>query len=403
MFRIENLPAPPPGRCGWPWTEGTEVKCEAAACLPISIVTPSYNQAAFLEETIRSVLLQGYPNLEYGVMDGGSTDGSVEIIRKYAAFLSFWESHPDKGQTDAINKGLAKCSGAILAYLNSDDVYEPGALHAVAQMFDLGDVDIVFGGFAAIDENGAVKVRHQAQAFDAKRLLLDNTIAQPSTFWSANVSQKLGDFDVRLHYSMDYDYWLRACAAGFRFRDMDRSLSRFRFHSGSKTVAQAVHFGADIILSLRKLEQVGSLPEPIRAMLPKAICRASWRAASVCYGAGDMGSARHHIQNAIESNPAQFHDEELELAFQLCATSSGKVVDPREFRCRKKRLGLQRGISSGAWRKRLNREYNERFAIDSPTFGRMVMALLDDPRRLLNWGFRRAFRAAFTRVFSLKR
>ena len=399
VIQVEDLPASPPGRCGWPWTEGTRVAGEAGRFPPVSVVTPSYNQAAFLEETIRSVLLQGYPNLEYGVMDGGSTDGSVEIIRKYAPFLSFWQSQPDKGQTDAINRGMEKCSGFILAYLNSDDVYEPGAFQTVAPLFEQDAADVVYGGFVAIDETGTVRARYQAHPFDAGRLLLDNTIAQPSTFWSANVQETIGEFDARLHYSMDYDYWMRACAAGFRFKNTDQCLSRFRFHSGSKTVAHAASFGDDILVSLRSLEERGTLPEAMNAMMPRAICRAGWRAAVACYANGDTGSARRHVESAILSVPNHPNDEELEIAFQLCAVSAEGVVDPREFRRRKNGLGLQRGGASSAWRERLNREYNERSVTGSPSPGRIVMALMDDPRRLLNWGFRRALIALSKSLF----
>ena len=356
----------------------------------ISVITPSYNQVAYLEETIRSVLLQCYPNLEYGVMDGGSSDGSQAIIQKYAPFLSFWESRPDKGQSDAINRGLGRCTGSILAYLNSDDVYEPGALQAVAESFDRGDVDVAYGGFTRIDETGNVERIHQARTFEAGHLLLDNTIAQPSTFWSAEVRKTLGDFDARLHYSMDYDYWMRACAAEFRFKKMDQYLSRFRFHSGSKTVAQPARFWDDILVSLRRLDERGDLPEAMRKMMPRALCRASWRASAACCENGDIQSARRHAACAVNNIPALPHDDEIEMVFKICAMSSEGLVKPNEFRRRKIRLGLQWGAASSAWRKRLNREYNERLVSGSAPRGKIIMAFLDDPLRLMNWGFRKA-------------
>src|SRR4029453_6333928 len=120
---IEELPPPPPGRSGWPWTEASPPPPTPGgkAWPTISIVTPSFNQAEYLEETVRSVLLQGYPNLEYFVLDGGSTDGSVEILRRYDAFLSGWVSERDKGQSDAINRGFARCAGTVVNWLCSDD------------------------------------------------------------------------------------------------------------------------------------------------------------------------------------------------------------------------------------------------------------------------------------------
>src|SRR5438309_6203079 len=132
-----KLPPPPPNHTGWPWTEGAaplgELMGDGSPWPRITIVTPSYNQGRFLEETIRSVLLQGYPNLEYMVIDAASTDESVEIIRKYERWLAYWVSEKDRGQTHAINKGLAKATGEIFSYLNSDDLLAPGALAAVAE------------------------------------------------------------------------------------------------------------------------------------------------------------------------------------------------------------------------------------------------------------------------------
>ena len=139
MWTLEDLPKPPQGRSGWPWTEASRplprVTTHGEPWPKISIVTPSFNQAQYLEETIRSVLLQGYPNLEYFVYDGGSTDGSVDILRRYGAFLDGWVSERDKGQSDAINKGFARCTGEVVNWLCSDDVLLPGALSQVGQAF----------------------------------------------------------------------------------------------------------------------------------------------------------------------------------------------------------------------------------------------------------------------------
>jgi hypothetical protein len=144
---MSELPPPPPGKTGWPWTIETHHRAEIDKNYPkISIITPSYDQGAFIEETIRSVLLQGYPNLEFIIMDGGSADGSVEIIKKYQDWLAFWVSEKDSGQTDAINKGLSRASGQYLNWLNSDDLLLPGALLAIAEISKLeNDIDIITG------------------------------------------------------------------------------------------------------------------------------------------------------------------------------------------------------------------------------------------------------------------
>src|SRR5262245_21335405 len=135
--RLDQLPPPPAGRSGWPWTEATPrlpaTLPDGAAWPRITIVTPSYNQAPFLEETIRSVLLQGYPNLEYIIIDGGSSDGSVELMRRYEPWLAYWVSEPDGGQSEAINKGWCSATGTVTTWLSSDDIYTPGALKAVAE------------------------------------------------------------------------------------------------------------------------------------------------------------------------------------------------------------------------------------------------------------------------------
>src|SRR5215207_3259660 len=155
VIRLKNLPPPPEGKTGWPWTEEAATPAEAPprgrAWPRISVVTPSLNQAEFLEQTIRSVLLQGYPNLEYIVMDGGSRDGSLAVIEKYAPLLTHWESRPDRGQGHAINKGWRQCTGEILCWLNSDDLYLPGALRVVSETLAGGA-----GVFAAVGHSMAV-------------------------------------------------------------------------------------------------------------------------------------------------------------------------------------------------------------------------------------------------------
>src|SRR4051812_39975174 len=187
---IAELPPPPPGKTGWPWTQGSP---DLSEHMPggqpwprISVITPSYNQGQYIEETIRSILLQGYPCLEYIIIDGGSTDGSIDIIRKYASWLAYWVSKPDQGQTSAINKGWRRASGDILAYINSDDSYLPGVLGTVARVFSGNSaVGMAYGTAEIINPSGRRLRMWRAKPFNLKTMLaVDNTVPQPTAFFS---------------------------------------------------------------------------------------------------------------------------------------------------------------------------------------------------------------------------
>lgn len=177
----------------------------------ISLITPSFNQAKFLEKTLNSVLSQGYPNLEYIVMDGGSTDGSVDIIKHYADELSYWASEPDDGQTDALIRGFSKATGEILGWLCSDDVLEPNSLDEMSRFFlDNPEANVVYGDSLWIDpEDGLIKSRKE-HAFSRSVLLYEhNFIPQPSTFWKRELYREVGGLNPDFNVAMDADLWLR--------------------------------------------------------------------------------------------------------------------------------------------------------------------------------------------------
>ena len=237
---LAQLPPAPAGRTGWPWTEESPQLPEA---MPngrpwprVSIVTPSYNQAAFLEETIRSVLLQGYPDLEYIVIDGGSTDGSVDIIRRYSPWLASWVSEPDRGQTHAINKGLRRVTGGIVAWLNADDTYMPGALSTVAAAMgpDGGPV-FVFADCQQIDETSrAIDVyRGACDGLESFHLFRAH-VHQPTIFFHRALLEKVGYLDESLNFAMDCEFYMRVVAR-HDFRYIPRVLANFRIHAASKT------------------------------------------------------------------------------------------------------------------------------------------------------------------------
>lgn len=184
--------------------------------LKISIVTCSYQQASFLDYTIRSVLEQNYANLEYLVIDGASSDGSVEIIEQYANRLAYVVSEKDSGQSQALNKGLERSTGDILGWLCSDDLLLPGSLHAVAMYFENHpEVDAVYGDSILIDERGNIVTPKREMGFSPLAILHDyNYIPQPSMFWRRRLMDKVGLLDESLHLSMDADYWLRFARMG---------------------------------------------------------------------------------------------------------------------------------------------------------------------------------------------
>jgi glycosyltransferase involved in cell wall biosynthesis len=182
----------------------------------LTIITPSFNQAPFVERTIASILDQGYPDLEYIVMDGGSTDGTVEILNRYSDLL-VWRSEPDNGQSDAINKGLRMATGDVVAFLNSDDTYAPGALAKVAGYFERHpDMQWAYGKCRIIDEQDR-EIRRPItlyknlllRSYSYRKLLAENFISQPATFWRRGLHDEVGYLNEDEHYVMDYEFWLR--------------------------------------------------------------------------------------------------------------------------------------------------------------------------------------------------
>lgn len=205
----------------------------------VSIITPSFNQARYLEATIQSVLEQDYPRIEYIIVDGGSSDGSVDVIKKYAGRLAWWVSEQDKGQTDAINKGFNRASGEILAWLNSDDTYNPGAVSAaVKYLTENPDVAMVYADCNYINEQGGVIGKFNSAQTDHRRLREGYVhIPQQTMFFRANYWQELGPLDPSFYFAMDYDLWTRiASRAPIKYL-AGQAWANFRIHTSGKTTS----------------------------------------------------------------------------------------------------------------------------------------------------------------------
>lgn len=222
----------------------------------ISIVTPSFNQGHFLEKTIESVLRQDYPNLEYIIQDGGSTDESVSIIKRYQSSLKHWESKRDQGQSHALNLGFQHATGEIMAYLNSDDLLMGGSLHYIAQYFiDHPDVDVVYGHRIIINEKDQEIGRWVLAPHNSHALTYADFIPQETLFWRRRIWEKAGGrIDESFRFAMDWDLILRFMKAGAKFARLPRFLGAFRVHTEQKTSATMSSIGEEEIARLRLRE-----------------------------------------------------------------------------------------------------------------------------------------------------
>jgi len=243
---LNELPPPPPGKTGWPWTEESlqlpDAMPDGSPWPKVSIVTPSYNQGQFLEEAIRSVLLQGYPNLEYVIIDGGSDDNSVEIIKKYEPWLAYWISEPDGGVYYAINKGIRVAEGKIIGHLNSDDFYESNVFGAVVEKFrEDPQTDVVSGGATVFEEmkDGNRKTIVQYIGQPHTDLSLSNiTMGSPiinARFFHRRVYDKVGLYDTRYSITSDRDFLIRIVLKNIKTTEIDKSIYYYRQHPGSLT------------------------------------------------------------------------------------------------------------------------------------------------------------------------
>ncbi|MFM8876902.1 MAG: glycosyltransferase family 2 protein [Anaerolineae bacterium] len=230
----------------------------------VSIITPSYNQAKYLEQTIQSVLNQDYPRIEYIVIDGASKDGSVDIIKKYADKLTYWESKKDKGQADAINKGFAHATGEIIAWLNSDDYYLPGAVRAAVKVFEENpDVVLVYGDMLAVDENSTTFNTLTYKQLTLEDLFCFQIIGQPAVFMRRSALQKTSGLDLTFHFLLDHLLWIKIAKQG-KILHVSQTWAAARYHAEAKNVAKAAEFGLE---AFRILETIAQDKDLAKALL----------------------------------------------------------------------------------------------------------------------------------------
>jgi glycosyltransferase involved in cell wall biosynthesis len=223
------------------------------ACPSITVVTPSYQQGTYLERTLRSVLDQQYPALEYVVVDGGSTDATLDILRRYDGSLTRWVSEPDRGQADAVSKGFLQTSGEIMAYLNSDDLLLPNSLTTVGGYFaDHPEVDVVYGHRIIIDEADREINRWILPKHDPAALAWIDWIPQETLFWRRSAWEAVGGIDTTFQFALDWDLLLRFQSAGLRIERINRFIGAFRFHPGQKSNVSFEGVGSDEIKRLQR-------------------------------------------------------------------------------------------------------------------------------------------------------
>ena len=235
-----SLPPAPDGKNGWPWTVQAKPFPQS---LPdgtpwprVSVVTPSYMQGAFLEETLRSVLMQGYPNLEYIVIDGGSSDSSTAILERYSPYLTYWVSEKDQGQAHAINKGFQRSTGHIMGYLNSDDMLLPNALFHVVMYFFKHPRKMIASGFRkSYDRNTKLLGNYTVGLPTNANIKHYCPVAQEATFWRRTIWEDVGPLNENFHFAMDYEYWLRIIEKGYIFGIIPYYIGGFRDHGSNKT------------------------------------------------------------------------------------------------------------------------------------------------------------------------
>lgn len=285
----------------------------------VSIITPSYNQASYLEYAMQSVLAQDYPQVEYLVVDGGSSDGSQEVIRKYAGRLAWWVSEPDAGQAEAINKGFARAQGEYIAWLNSDDLYLPGAIRqAVAILAANPDLGFVFGNAVTIDGEGRLLNRLAFGDWSLDDLMAFRIICQPAVFMRRSVLEQAGFLDLSYHFMLDHQLWLRLAQLA-PVRQASQEWAAARHHASAKNVAQAAGFGREIYYIQQWMATQPDLA-PRLARHRRKIAAGAYRLdARYLLDAGHPGPALKSYLHALVNDPRYALKHAHRMAYALAS------------------------------------------------------------------------------------
>jgi glycosyltransferase involved in cell wall biosynthesis len=328
---LSELPPPPPGKTGFPWTEESQ---QLSGHLPdgseyprISIVTPNYNYGRFIEETIRSVLLQGYPNLEYIIIDGNSTDNSLEIIRKYSSWIAYCISETDKGQSNAINKGFSQATGNIYGWLNSDDLLSPCALAEVGKFyksksnchFMTGD-----GQYFTISDKGQETEEYyiRASSYSARDLLNffhGRYLPQPSVFLSQDAFMRVQGLTESLAYAMDLDLWFRVRKI-YALHYLPKCLSKLRQHKDTKTLKHNILAIQEIktVLDKNLTTENSIMKLVIKTQSTLSYAKTLMRESSLEYSKGENLKAFRWLSKSVNSYPPIiFFPQTIKLVVKL--------------------------------------------------------------------------------------
>lgn len=275
----------------------------------VSIITPSFNQAEFLEETITSVITQDYPNIEYIVIDGASTDGSLEIIKRYASKIKYWVSEPDHGQAEAINKGFLKATGEIIAWINSDDYYLPGTISSVVSAFQkYEDCGLVYGDLLSVDKDGVIFNILRYGDWGLDELMRFNIIGQPSVFMKHEALKKAGYLEKDFHYMLDHNLWLKIASVS-KIKYIPELWSAARYHEGAKNLLHAAAFGGEAYKVVEWMEQQDVISKKLMQDRNKIMGGAHWINARYLSEAGEYKKSVKSYYRCLLVDPIRIlHD-----------------------------------------------------------------------------------------------